>query len=282
MGSRIAPRQASVPETSPRVRIDVDVAPDKLSVLFARIKEEWESMGASEPHWSVLTDDRYRPGNLAPNLDAFYASGKTDVDRLLAYLNRNRIDKSKMQTCFELGCGVGRITGHLASHFPAVTAADISTNHLIAAGKHLGTNRNISLKLFREVSDVSQLGNYDLFFSVIVLQHNPPPVIKWMLTKILENLNPGGVGFFQIPSYFDAYQFDVDAYIGGGFSQCGEIPWFDRAKYAPMEVHPLPQHEVFKVCAQTCCSVLEVREDDSFGYRQHALSNTYLVQKHMS
>jgi hypothetical protein len=42
-------------------------------------------------------------------------------------------------------------------------------------------------------------------FSVITLQHNPPPIMAWLLSQLLGCLNPGGVAYLQIPSYRSGY-----------------------------------------------------------------------------
>jgi hypothetical protein len=46
------------------------------------------------------------------------------------------------------------------------------------------------------VRQLAQIGGFDFFYSVIVLQHNPPPVIVHMLKTVFAQLNPGGIGYF--------------------------------------------------------------------------------------
>jgi hypothetical protein len=44
-------------------------------------------------------------------------------------------------------------------------------------------------------------------------------------------------------------------------------------------MHFLPQHDVFKIVADTNCICLEVREDGMVGDEDKMLSNTFLIQK---
>jgi hypothetical protein len=46
-----------------------------------------------------------------------------------------------------------------------------------------------------------------------------------------------------------------------------------------MEMHFLPQHEIFKVIDESNCRMLEMREDAMVGAEDTMLSNTFLIQK---
>jgi hypothetical protein len=46
-----------------------------------------------------------------------------------------------------------------------------------------------------------------------------------------------------------------------------------------MEMHFLPQHEIFKVINESNCRTLEMREDAMVGSEDTMLSNTFLIQK---
>ena len=57
-----------------------------------------------------------------------------------------------------------------------------------------------------------QIVGYDVFFSTIVLQHNPPPLIAYILRQVLTQLNAGGVAFFKVQTYGLGYSLLVFAY----------------------------------------------------------------------
>jgi hypothetical protein len=49
----------------------------------------------------------------------------------------------------------------------------------------------------------------DAFYSKIVLQHNPPPLIGYLLRTLIRSLRRGGVGVFQVPTFYAGYRFDL-------------------------------------------------------------------------
>jgi SAM-dependent methyltransferase len=119
--------------------------------------------------------------------------------------------------------------------FSHVIAADISADHLRIAETVLAERaiRNVSLVHLNTLKDLAEIGPFDVFFSVIVLQHNPPPIMAYILRKILQQLNHGGVGYFQIPTYAKGYAFGIDEYL------CQIKEGHDR-----MEGHVLPQKDL--------------------------------------
>jgi hypothetical protein len=46
---------------------------------------DWRELGATQPYWGVISHPDYRMENLTPEaLEAFYASGRSYVDDILA------------------------------------------------------------------------------------------------------------------------------------------------------------------------------------------------------
>ena len=125
---------------------------------------------------------------------------------------------------------------------------------------------NVSYQQLATLDQLSQLPQVDAIFSLITLQHNPPPIMAWMLRTLLSSLRPGGVAYFQLPTYRTGYLFEVERYL-------------HSAPPNTLEMHYLPQHEVFRLVAETGCLCLEVREDGMVGAEDQMLSNTFLVQK---
>ena len=87
--------------------------------IWKHIGEAWSALGNTDPYWSVLTDDRWRQPNMTDKgvIDAFYATGNGDIERLVAWLERNGIVLPPSAVCAEYGCGLGRITRLLARRF---------------------------------------------------------------------------------------------------------------------------------------------------------------------
>ncbi len=109
-------------------------------------------------------------------------------------------------------------------------------------------------------------GPIDLFYSKIVLQHNPPPVMAVLLKNLLAALSPGGIGFFQIPVFKVGYSFLIEKYL-------------QEDNQTNMEMHFFPQADLLQLVADAGCRVCELFEDDAIGNTASMLSNTLLVQK---
>ena len=90
--------------------------------------------------------------------------------------------------------------------------------------------------------------------------------MSYMLQKILSGLNHGGFAYFQVPTYKLSYSFASKSYVDSVFRK-GE-----------MEMHVLPQSNIFDIGEQTGCKFIEVREDDYTGHVD-GVSNTFFLYK---
>lgn len=253
----------------PFIQVDTEASPAELKTLLNRIKCEWEEFGRDEPHWSVLTHDSYKKDSLEKNRQEFFSSGKHVANIIQSFAERNGLTLGAFKRCFELGCGVGRLTLQLAGMFPRVIGADISHFHLDICKEELRRAgfSNVELLCLTDAANLQEIPEFDFFVSLIVLQHNPPPVMKVLLETILAKLKPGGVGIFQIPTYRKGYRFDLGEYL-------------HHPGLPHMEMHVLPQPVVFEVIGRSGCRVIEVREDSfASGRTSESLSNTFFVRK---
>lgn len=241
---------------------------EKLAALFAKVSQQWHHQGETEPHWSVITSQSYLQSNIAQSAPAFYASGVAELEVLDAALARVGLARQHFDACIELGCGVDRVTAALARRCGQVWGVDISANHLKLAANHMAAQSltNVQLHQAKDVDDVAPSPVFDLFYSRIVLQHNPPPVMHRMLALLLGKLSPDGIAYFQLPTYKAGYHFSIDSYLAT-----------DNA--TSMEMHYLPQQVLFQLLQQCQCQLLELREDDAIGLSPNAVSNTVLLQK---
>src|SRR5258708_5648564 len=119
-----------MPLNWPAAVIEVKIGDDDLHRIHDHLKTIWTRLGKDEPYWSVLTAPEFRSDAFAANEATFYGSGENDIITIAAFAERNGLDLARYQTCFEFGCGVGRVTKWLASRFGRVVAADISPTHL--------------------------------------------------------------------------------------------------------------------------------------------------------
>ena len=242
-------------------------AASQMSALFAKVARQWQHLGETEPHWSVLTNASYLACNIKESEEAFFATGEAEMAALEATLARYGMAPTDFPTCLEFGCGLGRATRALSRRFTRVIGVDVSAAHLTLARQYYSvSNSAIEWRHLADLDDAACLGRFDLMYSLIVFQHNPPPVMVRLLEDLLCQLNPGGVAYFQIPVYKSAYRFSVAEYLNAD-NDC------------QMEMHFLPQYLLLDLIARCRCRVLEIREDDSIGEEASSVSNTLLVQK---
>ena len=253
----------------PAMAVDEVTDPAALERLLAHVQATWDELGRTEPHWSVLSEEDYRQANLGESQERFYQSGQDDVARLVATLERNGIQPDSVRSCLEYGCGIGRVTRWLAPRFDRLHAFDISPSHLAQAEAYLAGQEIAEVRFGRiaGIADLERLPAVDLIYCNIVLQHNPPPVIALILEAFLAALKPGGVAYFQVPTYHIAYRFDLEAYLADG------------ARAREVEMHYLPQARIFEILRRGGGALLEVIEDPWIGLNQQAVSNTFLVRR---
>jgi SAM-dependent methyltransferase len=238
--------------------------PATIPALLDRVQTHWCRLGEERPHWSVNAQPDFLPGRIEAHRDSFAASGVEDVARLVACLARHGLGPDDLPCACDFGCGVGRMTRPMAGLFAVVIGCDVSPSHLALARAEAG--RRILFSLVNAV-DFGMTAPFDLWFSTLTLQHNPPPVIALILRRMFGLLAPGGVAVFQLPTERVGYSFSVAAYLASG--DAGET----------LPIHVLPQPVVFALAAEAGCVPLEVREDSAIWPPTICRSNSFVFRK---
>ncbi len=259
--------RAHAPLNWPPMQVDLAATEPDVAAMMERTAALFRDLGRSEPYWSVVAEDRFRSDRIGETLEEFIASGQGVVQDFVAVADRCGIDVASLRSCCELGCGTGRSTLWLAELFGQVLGCDISPQHLDLAKSLFDQRRvgNVKLQLISGMNSIKRLPRYDAFFSIIVLQHNGPPVIDFLLRELLGKLNQGGVGYFQVPTYILRYSFRTADYL------------LQDAVSGRPEMHALPQDRMLGLIAECGCELLEIREDNAAG--ANAISNRLLVRK---
>jgi 2-polyprenyl-3-methyl-5-hydroxy-6-metoxy-1,4-benzoquinol methylase len=238
--------------------VQTDANEEERDRLFAATERAWERLGTEEPYWSVVTSDAFKMNEIAETRSSFYETGRGQVNLYLQFLKRAGIHPKSISHLLEVGCGVGRMTHVFAQHFPRVTAVDISGAHIRLAQQAMAERGISNVGFFKVMTPraYSDIQGYDALYSFIVLQHSPPPIMVHVLQTLLGNLRPGGLAFFQIPTFIEGYSFSIESYLAQTRSE--------------MEMHCLPQKRIFQLLKGF--EILEIINDGSGGdYRFECL-----------
>lgn len=262
------PRVAAL-DRLPGNPIQLDLSAEQRQRLWEHVAKAWSQLGEQEPYYSVLTHNEFLRSNLSDDaVERFYASGEHDVIRAETYLARHGLELPRDGICVDYGCGLGRVTLWLARRFKRVLAIDVSGSHLVMARQALAARgiTNVEFHQLRHLSDLSILQGTNFFHSMIVLQHNPPPIIYDILKYVFNGLHTNDIAFFQVPTYRTNYRWNFDQYIA------------EQESRHEIEMHVLPQHVVFRLAAAAACIPLEVHVDGYTGLPD-GISNTFLFTK---
>ena len=264
---RSGPSGGHLPLDLPTLEIDTDATDEDAARCLAEIKKAWTHLGIERPHFSVLTERRFLPENISGSLEQFWKTGQLEADCLANIAQRHASGNPANQTCVEFGCGVGRVTIGLARQYARVHAYDISATHL-AQARRRAQDAGMSNIVFHQCSDdpLAGLERCDLYYSTIVLQHNPPVIISRLIRNALRCLNPSGIALFQVPTYRLGYRFRT-------------AEWLAASHALDMQMHCLPQARIFEIIAEEHCAVLEVRENDWVGPTVQWRSNLFVIRK---
>lgn len=227
----------------------------QISESFVNLSRIFNDLGQKDPYYSVLSDPKYMTKNLTDeNLDQFYASGHSDVTFLFEAIARCGLEIGSGEA-LDFGCGVGRVTLPLAKRFAAVTGCDISESNLVVASGTAEKQGLTNVQFIKsEVDLVHQLGTqrFELIYSIIVLQHMIPPLMKLYIGQFFRLLKSGGVAFFQLPTGGQGYHFSQNKLQESIQSQT-------------VQIHALPIREVLGIIHAEGCRIVDLLELDCVG-----------------
>jgi SAM-dependent methyltransferase len=262
-----ADRDRYKPLNWPPTSIELAASSDQMARMLQHIETYWREIDSHEVHAGMLHDGEFWSSALTASERGFYDTGREILEILAQTAARCGVSLGEYKSCVELGCGVGRLTVWLADLFPAVLGVDISPVRIQLNKRALARfgRRNVEHHHVHSFSDFESMPDFDFFFSMIVLQHNPPPVIVRILELVLQKLRGGGAAYFQLPTYLYNYSFEIDRYLS--------LP-----PASDMEMHPVPQQVLFDMFERHGCQLLECREDP-WTESNLIISNSFLVRK---
>ncbi|MFI4969421.1 MAG: class I SAM-dependent methyltransferase, partial [Lysobacterales bacterium] len=160
-----------------------------------RLRRVWQTLGRDDPLWAVLSHARKRGRRW--DVAEFFATGRREVDAQLAALAADGFPL-RHELTLDFGCGAGRLSRALATHFERVIGVDVSAS-MVEAAREL--NADVANAEFME-NAAPRLGgiadaSVDCVFSHITLQHIPGELSIGYVEEFFRMLAPGGVAVFQ-------------------------------------------------------------------------------------
>jgi len=230
------------------------------------LRRHWDEYGRSDPLWAILTAPD-KKGNRW-SIDEFLQTGRDEIAALVAYLDGLGLCATRRRA-LDFGCGAGRLSHALASHFERVIGVDIAPSMIDVARKlHVGIpglefQVNASDRL-----DSIESASIDLVYTRLVLQHMPARYVRAYLAEFVRVLSPVGVLVFQLPA---ANPLPVTVQ-GHGLKRLLPRPVISMIRavrrlreFPRMEVHGLPRLEVERLLASLGARVVDVVEDRAHG-----------------
>lgn len=155
----------------------------------------WQTLGRDDPLWAVLSHADKRRGRW--DAAEFLATGRVEIEALMTALAPTGYPRRHC-LALDFGCGAGRLTRALASHFERVVGIDVSASMLATADR---LNADIDNIEFRENASSRLEGiadaSVDFIFSHITLQHIPTMLAAGYVDEFFRVLAPGGVAVFH-------------------------------------------------------------------------------------
>lgn len=165
------------------------------------LRRNWDSLGSVDPLWAILAHPEQHQNRW--DEDEFFATGRKAVDEMMSLLGRLNRTPKQHERALDFGCGAGRLTQALGTHFERVDGVDFAAS-MIELARHKNTSERVQFHL-NEAADLSLFDDdtFDLLLSIIVLQHIPNEFKTTYLAEFVRVLRPGGVAAFTVPSHAD-------------------------------------------------------------------------------
>lgn len=240
---------------------------DLLTDTLAR----WERCGRGFAYDQIFRDPRLfadRSGKW--NREKRLEIAQEELQRMFIALHRNGITLPPHFSVLALGCEIAFLAAAIAHWHGRFLGLEISRSALeqgisVLEERSVTAGELISLRAFLESAPFDDWQRHDIFHSVMLLQHAPPPVALMLLHICLGRIKPGGHAYFQVPCQIYDYGFKTAEYLSAkSNSDAGEI-------------HALPQSYVLQLLARHGFVPLEILPDQRIG--PAGLSFTYLARK---
>lgn len=215
-----------------------------MTSAFKNVQAVYEKLGSEEPFWAVLSNRRYKRDVV--DQQAFFDTGQHEISELIGRIEKQKIELPRGRA-LDFGCGVGRLTNALATHFDEVVGVDISKTMVENANQlcqhdncRFVVNTQPDLSIFPDA-------HFDFVYSNITLQHIPMPASQTYVEEFLRIIKPDGLIVFLIP---DGKDRPADSLASRMLTHYRENirPLYKRlrGKY-PVQIHPIARQQVEQI-----------------------------------
>lgn len=170
-----------------------DTQDPSTSELQTQMRHDWDGRAVENARWYIASD---------VSSDAeFTESGKTDVEKYLAKINREWLQESR---ALEIGCGAGRMSAFLRLKVKSLVAIDVSPQMIEMARRRLDDDPRVELRVAngRDLSEFDER-SFDFVFSYIVFQHVPKRIVESYVDEVRRVLDDEGRALLQFSGITD-------------------------------------------------------------------------------
>ncbi|MFN7946365.1 MAG: class I SAM-dependent methyltransferase [Blastocatellia bacterium] len=189
---------------------------DDLSSFSEMMKQDWNKRALENAKWFINTV------SLTQSDEEFFAGGKQELLKWWLPDFTEALQGRDLRTLkvMEIGCGIGRMTCHLADIFGEVWAVDVS-GEMIRQGKERFSHLKNITWVETEGITLNELPDdyFDLGFSVYVYQHMPSrDVISSSISQAYRKIRPAGF-----------YKFHTNALVKQEYNGLKKDTWTGEA-----------------------------------------------------
>lgn len=174
--------------------------------------QAWVKWGEKDPYFAVITHPKYRAGALdeAAKND-FFQSGQNHVRYLLGICRKQIEPDFKPRTVLDFGCGVGRVVLPFAAEAGVESAVGLDVSPaMLEEARRIQAQRGIANAEFLPSDGTLSAvegRRFDFVHSFIVFQHIDVARGREFFARLLDLIEPGGLGAIQV-LYGKAYHPD--------------------------------------------------------------------------
>ena len=241
------------------------------ATAFEKVEALYEELGESQALWAVMTYPEYRDDK---NLEDFLESGISEIDLQMDRLKQLGLDV-RAGRCLDFGCGVGRLSHALASHFDEVVGVDISSTMLEKA-EEIKKSDEVSFVLNkRDDLDCLEPASFDFVYSNKTIQHIPYPASKNYIQGFFRCLRPGGVAAFLVHDCKHSEEGSLSFNLARWHRE-NVRPFFKKLRgKPPVHIHPISSRNIQKFVESVGGQILHFETDTGYTKRRRGNLRTW-------